>query len=260
MLRKETIHSLELQEKRHFDNMADLYDFNYGYDNYFTQYKIDKKVSEFINFVVKNKKNKRLRILECGCGTGEYTRKIAKILPKSDIVAIDISNRIIEVAKSKCKSCKNVTFLNASAYSIPYPSGYFDVVCGFYFLHHVSLERFACEMDRVLDKDNGIAFFYEPNILNPVVYLIKSNKFLKDKFGDSPDEWAINPLKIGSIFGRKNFRVNVSTSEFVFPIGIIPSKWNVFLDRLTLCFSKLPLVKYLGGSLAVSMIRRNCLE
>jgi len=256
-LRDKFIHSVELKEREHFDNVATSYDLNYGYNSPFTLHKIKKKVSQFRNFVVKNQKNNQLKILECGCGTGEYTKWIAENFPKSEIVAIDISNRIIEVAKSKCKSQKNVAFLNTTAYSVNYSSDYFDVVCGFYFLHHVSLNKFAREMDRVLNKKNGIAFFYEPNILNPIVYLIKSSKFLKEKFGDSPDEWAINPLTIRKVFARRNFAINVSTSEFILPIRFIPHEWNIFLDRITTPLTKLPLVKYMGGSVSISLVRQN---
>lgn len=242
----------EIHEIKHFNLMANNYDKNYSYHDNFTLYKINKKMQEFKSFVDENIKTKSFKIVEMGCGTGEYTKLIAKMYPKAKIIALDISDDILNVARVKCKKYRNVKFLNKSAYSTGLKKNDVDLVCGFYFLHHVDLIKVAYEINRLLKK-GGVAFFYEPNILNPLVYLIKSNKFLKVKFGDSPDEWAINPLTIASFFYK--FDVSIKTTEFIYPVRFIDKNFMKFIDKVSTIFSYLPFVKYFGGSVAIKMIK-----
>ena len=201
------------------------------------------------NFVRKYLTKKDIKLLEIGCGTGEYTKKVAEKLPQADISALDISKNIVQLAKKKCKGCKNVSFKVGSAYNTGYKDSSFDVIFGFYVLHHLEIPKFRKEMDRVL-KPGGIIFFYEPNILNPIVFLIKSNKILKRMVGDSPYEWAINPLKIREYFPSLKIE-EIFQSEFVWPMSFISTGVLKFLDRATSSLSYVPIIKYLGGSVAV---------
>ena len=242
----------ELSEKseiEHFNKTASNYDQNYGYHNAFTQYKISKKIAEFIKFVNSTQgKFSGLKILDLGCGTGEYTQHIARELPDCQITGLDISEGMVDEARQKSKQLTNVQFVVQSAYQTEFGSGEFDVVCGFYILHHLDLEKSQAEIHRIL-KPSGSAFFYEPNILNPYVYAVKSIPSLKVKAGDSPDEWAINPLTIKKIFYK--FKTSYALSEFILPLGFIPYKLIVFMDNLFSFFGKIPLVKYFGGSVQI---------
>ncbi|MBU0572820.1 class I SAM-dependent methyltransferase [Patescibacteria group bacterium] len=240
----------EVEERKYFNRIALTYDKNYGYKDKFTEYKINKKCTEFVNFVTAKYGKKSLRILEIGCGTGEYTKAIASRLPQSSVVALDISEKIIKVARRKCAELDNVSFITKNAYSTGFKKGTFDVVCGYYVLHHLYLTKINIEIARVL-KPGGIAFFYEPNILNPVVYLIKSTPYLKKKAGDSKDEWAINPLTLGGYFAP--FEVNVSMTEFIWPLKVFSLPLLIRIDKVFSLFGKLPIVKYLGGSVQIRM-------
>ncbi|MEM3394157.1 MAG: class I SAM-dependent methyltransferase, partial [Candidatus Methanomethylicia archaeon] len=91
-----------------------------------------------------------VRVLELGCGTGVYTRKLAKKFPGLGITAIDISEKIISIAKEKLKKYKNVKFKVASAYNTGLRASSVDVVFGFYVLHHLDLEKVVSEISRVL--------------------------------------------------------------------------------------------------------------
>lgn len=240
----------EIEEQNHFNLMAKKYDINYGYDNSFTRFKINKKALEFKKFVMANNLKGNVYIVELGCGTGEYTKKIAEFLPKAKILAIDISEEIIEVARQKCRANKNVRFKVVSAYDTGLSKSSVDFICGFYFLHHVNLRLVNKEIFRILKK-SGAAFFYEPNILNPVVYAIKSNTYLKKRVGDSPNEWAINPVTLYKSFPK--MKVSVKSSEFVPPLSFLPFKYLKLLDNITSTFSNIPLISYLGGSLVIKI-------
>lgn len=242
----------ERTEKSHFDSYASVYDQNYGYLDSFTKYKISKKINEFSKFVKENTKHKNINILEVGCGTGEYTKKIAMKFPHSTIVAMDISPEIIKVARKKCKNLKNIKFVVGSAYKTKYPKDRFDVVCGFYVLHHLEVDKFRTECNRLLKK-NGIGFFYEPNILNPLVYIIKSNKVIKKRIGDSPDEWAMNPIVVKKLF--PSFRVETEISEFIYPFKFLNLSVLKRIDKLANNFSQIPILKYFGGSVQIMLFK-----
>ena len=240
----------EITEKDYFNKIAKNYDLNYNYSDPFTKYKINKKATELIELIKSEFKRRNLKILELGCGTGEYTLKVAKSLPYSKIVGLDISDKIVGLAKIKCKEVKNISFVVASAYDTAFPDNYFDVIFGYYVLHHLDTKRTFDEIRRLL-KPGGFAFFYEPNILNPLVYMIKSNKHLKKKVGDSPNEWAINPLSLKhELKGFDN--VTVSTREYVIPLKLIPFRYLKKIDILSRIFKKIPLLNYFGGSVQIS--------
>lgn len=235
-------------EKMHFNKIAKNYDTNYGYNNEFTKNKIIRKSKELANFIQLYNNKKKLRILEIGCGTGEYTYHIASSLKDVEIISIDISEEIVDIARQKCKRFKNVKFEVKSAYGTAYKAKSFDIICGFYILHHLNLDKLSREVDRLAKKD-GLLFFYEPNILNPIVYFIKSNKWIKNWVGDSPDEWAINPLTIQRKF--TNFHIKTTTSEFIIPFSKLNKNLLIGLDKFISKLKMVPIIKYLGGSVRV---------
>jgi len=243
----------EKREKNHFDKISSFYDSNYGYSDPFTQYKIKKKVQEFQKYMKKNLRTTQPRILEIGSGTGEYTREIAEMFPDAKIFGIDISGKILKIAQKKCQDFKNVSFKTISAYDTGFKKESFDVVCGFYVLHHLDLQRFRRELVRLL-KPSGLGFFYEPNILNPAVFIIKSIPYLKKKAGDSSDEWGINPINIRKVF--KRYSVEILTSEFILPTKALPPHFLIGMDKLSEILCRIPILKYLGGSVLLRLRQR----
>lgn len=245
---------VEISEKEYFNKIANKYDKNYHYLEPFTKYKINKKALEFVRLINGYTKSDGLHMLEVGCGTGEYTRRIAKLFPKSKITGLDISEHVVSVARIKCKRNKNVSFVVKSAYHTGFAKESFDVIFGFYVLHHLSIPKFRKEMFRVL-KSGGVAFFYEPNLINPAVYLIKSNKYLKKKAGDSIYEWAVNPLTIEK--NLTSFKmIKVATSEYILPLRIIPLKIMIIVDTITDYLKHIPFIKYFGGSVYIFMTKK----
>lgn len=55
----------------------------------------------------------QLRILEIGCGTGELTHELLTLFPEAEITAIDIAPGMIDVARGKCVTHSNITFVCA---------------------------------------------------------------------------------------------------------------------------------------------------
>lgn len=246
-MRVSKISELEEREKLFFNKMADRYDRNHGYKRKFVKYKIRKKIKVLTKFAKDLKKKEDVKILDIGCGTGEYTKLLSKAFPKAQIIGLDISPKMIALAKVKCKNCKNVKFEVGTAYNIKKSRNSFDLVCGFYVLHHLEIKPVVREVERII-KPGGFVFFCEPNILNPVVYLIKSSKKLKEMVGDSTDEWAVNPLKIAKQFN--SLKIKFLYREFVFPLGF-NYKIKLVLDKLSRIFEDMPLLKFLAGTVIV---------
>lgn len=255
MTKSSKITKRELSELEHFDAMAESYEQNYGYDKPFTKHKMNKKVKTMID-TIKNINESLLQPdkswLEIGCGTGAYTRIVsAKI--KAKIRATDISSAIIKVAKRMGKAT-NTTYSVASAYSLPYKDHSFDVVYGYYILHHLEQVTALKEALRVI-KPGGILYFCEPNLLNPVVYAIKNVTFLKRLAGDSPDETAINPRVIEPTLSRSG-ATTIKYSEFL-PSAIpgIEIKTMKKIDITIDNWISESVFKYLGGSIHIITVK-----
>jgi len=245
----------ENREIAHFNTIAKNYDLNYGYKDRFTKYKIHKKVGHFLGITKSFFKRNDLNILELGCGTGEYTKLVSKLLPKSTIYAIDISEKMLKIGKNKCVQSKNTRFFKRSAYQTGFNDDSFDVIFGFYVLHHLNTLKTIQEIVRIL-KPGGLVYFCEPNILNPLVYLIKKNKYLKRIVGDSPDEWGINPIKIVDYF-KPLVKRTIETSEYLIPFRLIPYSLMKELDSITgRIISYLPGFKWLGGSVLMCFYKQ----
>lgn len=67
------------------------------------------------------------RLLETAAGTGIVTRALATRLPKTEIVATDLNQAMIDFATPKT-TATNVTWKQADAMKLPFGDGEFDVV------------------------------------------------------------------------------------------------------------------------------------
>jgi len=80
--------------------------------------------------------------LEVGCGTGTFARLLAERC--EDVLALDLSPRMVEAARSKAHP--NVEYLVADAASWEFPSGRFDCVVSIATLHHLPLGPMLAKM------------------------------------------------------------------------------------------------------------------
>ncbi len=124
----------------------------------------DRRVSYFIQHGVMTAGKK---VLEIGCGTGEFTKRIAQT--GADITAVDISPDLLEIARETTPNV-NVSFHIQNVGKLDFEDGSFDVVIGSSILHHLDLNPAIKEIYRVLKRGGGIVFT-EPNMLNPQIWL-----------------------------------------------------------------------------------------
>ena len=99
------------------------------------------------------------KILEVGCGAGQFIRAIKQHLPTSDCYGFDVSSTAIASAKN---SDSSVDYIVGPADHWPLSDNFFDAVVIFDVLEHVeSVEQTLSEIRRVL-KTEGLIYAFIP--------------------------------------------------------------------------------------------------
>ena len=85
-----------------------------------------------------------IRILDAGCGTGSGTDYLINLNPQAEVIAIDISEKALEVAKERCqrsgvieKHTKNIEFHHLPIEEVATLPGEFDLINSVGALHHM---------------------------------------------------------------------------------------------------------------------------
>ena len=147
---------------------------------------------------------KNLRILDLCCGSGDITELFAKKFPKSEIIGVDFSEKMLEIAREKCKKYSNITFINFDVTNLQNLNcGKFDICFISFGLRNLpSVENFLENIKFVLNqnaiisildlgKPSGIiGFFY--NIYFKKIMPIFSLPVLGNIF---PTKYLVNSLK-----------------------------------------------------------------
>jgi 2-polyprenyl-3-methyl-5-hydroxy-6-metoxy-1,4-benzoquinol methylase len=190
------------------------------------------------------------RALEIGCGTGLFTEKFAQ--SGAQIVAVDISPELLEKARARGLPESQVRFL-AMPFEQCDVEGPFDAVIGSSVLHHLDIRQALAKIFTLL-KPGGVLFFAEPNMLNPLIIVLKNIKWIKRRFGDSPNETA---------FFRWRFLRLLLETGFEKPL-VIPYDWlhpatpkNMIsaVKAAGGILEKTPLLKEFAGSLLIQANR-----
>lgn len=85
------------------------------------------------------------RILDVGCGTGEFERAAVERFPELTIVGIDATPAMVELARAKLAGCSRVAFQVSSADVLPFGADEFDAVVCANTLHHMHTPQQALQ-------------------------------------------------------------------------------------------------------------------
>ncbi|MBR4653057.1 MAG: ubiquinone/menaquinone biosynthesis methyltransferase [Kiritimatiellae bacterium] len=92
-----------------------------------------------------------LRVLDLACGTGDSTLALARRFPSAEIVGVDITPAMLDMARRKC-AAPNMRFMEGDAQGLPAAAaGPFDAcMCAFGFRNFPDRRKALREVGRVL--------------------------------------------------------------------------------------------------------------
>lgn len=157
---------MDLAEKRKNAEIGKLFDEisqNYDFLNHFLSANIDKVWRKKLIRLLKAGNNVNT-ILDVATGTGDLAIEARKQIPEVRITGIDVSAKMMEIAREKVTRLKisdKFEFKQSSAESIPYSDNTFDaVMVAFGVRNFENLNKGITEMKRVL-KSGGHIYILE---------------------------------------------------------------------------------------------------
>jgi demethylmenaquinone methyltransferase/2-methoxy-6-polyprenyl-1,4-benzoquinol methylase len=98
------------------------------------------------------------RCVDLACGTGDVTTALARRFPQGEIVGLDLTPAMVEVARERCPT-GNVTFVVKDMAQTGLADGWADIVTGSYALRNAPvLDDALAEIRRILRPGGWAAF------------------------------------------------------------------------------------------------------
>jgi ubiquinone/menaquinone biosynthesis C-methylase UbiE len=188
-----------------------------------------------------------------GCGAGAWTRRFNKKGCK--VIGIDISTGMLNLAKSLSPKIK---YSKMNIFDTSFKNKTFDIVFLGYVLHHFSKKeiiKILKEAHRI-SKDDGIVVSIDPNLYNPLNFLITHPKSLiRDKINYIPEERPLNAKTLSDCYMKARF-LKVQNLKFSFISSkTIEKTKSPFIKKLLIWFDKtldsIPGVKFFASNVLI---------
>lgn len=173
-------------------------------------------------------------ILECGCGRGLFTRFLVE--QGAQVVAFDISDKMVELARERLGQTDRVTFLVGAIEALELDAQAFDLVLGLDILHHIELQD-ALPRIRQWLKPGGKALFVENLGFNPLLAgarMMLAGRFGIAKYGTDDER----PLSHGDVrlmrrvFDRVTLHIPQMIFCQIFSRNVLRYRYLPWLQRL----------------------------
>ncbi|MBX3629895.1 MAG: methyltransferase domain-containing protein [Nitrosomonas sp.] len=148
-------------------------------------------------------------VLEIAAGTGIVTRHLRNLLPKdAHLTAVDISDSMMDLARTKFLSNEQIIFQNADATALPFKDDVFDaVICQFGIMFFNQQLAFQ-EVYRVLRRGGRYLFrVWDSEKYNPFASL--SFEVLKQFFPSDTPRFLFEPVSCHQIDPIKEKLINI---------------------------------------------------
>ena len=133
--------------KNLFDNLSNKYDFMNNIISFGTHKIIKEKAIKALNIKPNSK------VLDLCCGTGDLGAIIKKIEPTCDVIGIDFSPQMLEIARKKNP---NITYWEANATDLKFEKNTFDYIVMGFGLRNIPEKNKALEQIYKILKVNGL--------------------------------------------------------------------------------------------------------
>lgn len=105
------------------------------------------------NFLLRHLPSNCHNVLEIGCGTGGFARRLAE--RSQHVLALDLSGEMIRIAREQSAQFPNIDFQLADVRDMPFPIASFDCIASIATLHHVPIREILLKMKAAL-KPGGV--------------------------------------------------------------------------------------------------------
>ena len=167
-------------------------------------------------------------VLDFGCGTGLISNEIAGSVKL--IHAIDISSKMIEIAKNKAddRKIQNIDYTHSTIFDEKYKCGSFDIILAFYILHLVQDIQNTIQRINDLLKPGGLVISVIPCFKEKIFLSISLT--LLSKIGLAPDIKSFKAKELEDLIGNANFQTieNESLHQSVPQYFIVAKKISYF--------------------------------
>jgi ubiquinone/menaquinone biosynthesis C-methylase UbiE len=125
-----------------------------------------------------------IKVLDAGCGTGQFGEKILKALPNAQVFGMDLVAAMLQGGANRWASHRDTLMpVQGDSEHLPFADGSFDVVtCANSFHHYPDQQRAVTEMHRVLKPGGRL--------------------MLVDGYRDAPWGWFIYDVCVETVEGN----------------------------------------------------------
>jgi malonyl-CoA O-methyltransferase len=99
------------------------------------------------------------RVLDLGCGPGEWTKRLQQRYPRAQVVGVDLAYAMLKQAKAKQRLFRSWPLVNGDMRTLPFATGVFDLVFSNQVVHWSdSLTNVMREIGRVMRPSGCLMF------------------------------------------------------------------------------------------------------
>lgn len=110
--------------------------------------------SQYHDFLLRHLPSNCRRVLEVGCGTGAFSRRLGRI-SEQEVLALDLSPEMIRIARERSRDFKNIEFSVADVVEQDFAPEEFDCIATIATLHHLPMKFMLSKFKRAL-KPTGV--------------------------------------------------------------------------------------------------------
>ena len=123
-----------------------------------------REVERLVRAYVAFPKNRRIRVLELGTGTGKWASGVLREFPKAQYHGIDFSEQMLQVASNRLKSFAHRIILDNLDLNRKTPEGRFDLIYSAFTIHHIRDKQELFKTLRNLLNPEGLFLYIDITI------------------------------------------------------------------------------------------------
>lgn len=118
-----------------------------------------------------------LEVLDYGCGSADFLRLLAARCPDWSLSGCDVSEGMLQEAKTRLAGCNHTLKLWHNPPDIPLPENRYDLITAVCVFHHIPTDQWLYSAEKIYKslKPGGIFVVFEHNPWNPLTRHIVKN-------------------------------------------------------------------------------------